>query len=80
VVGGLVEEVGGLVVEEVGGLVVEEVGGLVVEEVGGLVVVVVGGLVVVDEVVDFEPHPITDAIKTRLIIIERKTTYLLFTE
>ena len=75
----VVEEVGGLVVEEVGGLVVEEVGGLVVEEVGGLVVEEVGGLVVVDEVVVLE-HPITDAIKTRLIIIERKTTYLLFTE
>ena len=69
-----------MVVVVVGGLVVVVVGGLVVVVVGGLVVVVVGGLVVVDEVEVFEPHPITDAIKTRLIIIERKTTYLLFTE
>jgi hypothetical protein len=69
----VVEEVGGLVVEEVGGLVVEEVGGLVVEEVGGTTDVV-------DELAGFLEHPMTDAIKTRLIIIERKTAYLLFTE
>ena len=33
-------------------------------------------VVVIDEVEDFEEHPIKDAIKTRLIIIERKTAYL----
>jgi len=42
-------------------------------------IVVVGGLVVDVEVFGLE-HPITDAIKTRLIIIERKIAYLLFTE
>jgi hypothetical protein len=71
------------VVVVVGGVVVVVVGGLLVVVVGGLLVVpvVVGGTTdVVAEVVDVEEHPITDAIKTRLIIIERKTAYLLFTE
>ena len=57
--------------------------GMVVVVAGMVVVIAVADVVdvvVIDEVEDFEEQPIKDAIKTRLIIIERKTAYLLFTE